>query len=68
MLIDLFFLPVHVPVGAPDVAQQILAVCKVVVVELVLTKNSFGCLSTVVELLDIRCYQIKLSKTLTPHL
>ena len=30
MLIDLFFLPVHVPVGAPDVAKQILAVCKVV--------------------------------------
>ena len=46
MLIDLFFLPVHVPVGAPDVAQQILAVCKVVVVELVLTKNSFGFLAT----------------------
>ena len=46
MLIDLFFLPVHVPVGAPDVALQILAVCKVVVVELVLTKNSFGFLAT----------------------
>jgi len=45
-LIDLFFLPVHVLVGAPDVAQQILAVCKVVVVELVLKKNNFGCLST----------------------
>ena len=45
MLIDLFFLPVHVPVGAPDVAQQILAVCRVVVVELVLTKNSFGFLA-----------------------
>ena len=46
MLIDLFFLPVHVPVGAPDVALQILAVCKVVVVELVLTKNNFGFLAT----------------------
>ena len=46
MLIDLFFLPVHVPVGAPDVAQQILAVCKVVVVELVLKKNNFGFLAT----------------------
>ena len=34
MLIDLFFLPVHVPVGAPDVAQQILAVCRVVVLSL----------------------------------
>ena len=45
MLIDLFFLPVHVPVGAPDVALQILAVCNVLVVELVLTKNSFGFLA-----------------------
>ena len=46
MLIDLFFLPVHVPVGVPDDAQQILAVCKVVVVELVLKKNNFGFLAT----------------------
>ena len=45
MLIDLFLLPVHVLVGAPDVALQILAVCKVVVVELVLKKNSFGFLA-----------------------
>ena len=46
MLIDLFFLPVHVPVGAPDDAQQILVVCKEVVVELVLDKNNFGFLAT----------------------
>ena len=45
MLIDLFFLPVHVLVGAPDVALQILEVCNVLVVELVLTKNSFGFLA-----------------------
>ena len=45
MLIDLFFLPVHVPVVAPDVALQILEVCNVLVVELVLTKNSFGFLA-----------------------
>ena len=45
MLIDLFLLPVHVLVGAPDVALQILEVCNVLVVELVLTKNSFGFLA-----------------------
>ena len=45
MLIDLLFLPVHVLVGAPDVALQILEVCNVLVVELVLTKNSFGFLA-----------------------
>ena len=43
MLIDLLFLPVHMLV--PDVALQILAVCNVLVVELVLTKNSFGFLA-----------------------
>ena len=36
---------VHMLVGAPDVALQILAVCRVVVVVLVLTKNSFGFLA-----------------------
>ena len=45
MLIDLLFLPVHMLVAAPDVALHILAVCNVLVVELVLTKNSFGFLA-----------------------
>ena len=45
MLIDLLFLPVHMLVGVPDVALKILAVCNMLVVELVLTKNSFGFLA-----------------------
>ena len=45
MLNERLFLPVHVLVGAPDVALQILAVCNVLVVELVLKKNSFGFLA-----------------------
>ena len=45
MLNERLFLPVHVLVGAPDVALQILEVCNVLVVELVLKKNSFGFLA-----------------------
>ena len=45
-LIALLFLPVQAPANVAVVAKHTDAVFKVDVVELVLTKNSFGCLST----------------------